>query len=439
MVKCRSLKTILVALAVLFMTAKPLFAKPDDPDVQAALKNYRHNRYALALKYFKTAEKAHLDEKTAEFVRSSVGTMEELLSSFREIERDEALLRRKGNDRAFASLVAEEHHRLGAALTKKKFYLILVEPHLKRAAILNPDDVQINFDLANTYYVGMQYQKAIDNYEKVIKLLPKDVAAYKLAGDAAVALGYFDRAKKFYSDVLKVNKKAVFRLEKEDVEKLEKVSRTLPETYKDISELLKAGNDQEAEVLLKKRLSLNPSDYIAITQLGNIYEERGDRKMALKLYKSAIKVAPDYPVAHLLLGRLHYLMRKYDNAISELRIFKEKMKLLPAMDKETRDMYINSLYYLAEVYYTLKRYNDYRTEIDEILALDPDEQDAHYALGIYYYVYEHSRSKAYNSFKKAIEIDPNTSAAKSAEGAIDFMRNNPDSRFAPNLAFPERQ
>lgn len=430
---------ISLAFAIIIMAAHPAFAKFDDPDIEMALKNYRNSHYRTALRFFEAAEKKHLDEKTAEFVRSSIKSMEELRHYFYEVEKDEFKLRQKKDDPAFRSLVSGEHRRLGLLLTQRRFYMATAEPQFKRAAILAPSDPQVCFDLANLYYAGMQYGKAVDNYKIAIKLDPKNAAAYKLAGDASVAIGDFDAAKKFYSETLNVNNKAIYRFTNAELDRIRQVIKTLPETYKDISGLIKEGNDEEAEVLLKKRLSLNPADYIAITELGSIYEDRGDRKLAVKMYKSAIKAAPDYPVAHLLLGRTYFTMRKYDNAVKELRLFKEKMRLLPGMDKDTREMYINSLYYLAEVYYTLRKYRSYKAEIDEILALDPEQQDANYSLGIYYYMCEHSRSKAYNAFKKVIDIDPNTNAARAAENAIEFMRSNPDPRFSPSLAFPERR
>jgi len=202
-----------------------------------------------------------------------------------------------------------------------------------------------------------------------------------------------------------------------------------------------AGGDtsDEPEGVLKKRISLNQNDYIALTELGWLYQERGDRKNALRLLKTAVRIAPDYSIAHLYLGRIYYLERDYDSAISELGLFKEKMRLLPKMDDKTKKMYMNALYYLSEVYFTLEMYEKAKAEADEILEIDPKEQDAYYLMGVYYYKYEHSRSKAYQSFNKVIELGPDGHLAKYARYAIEFMRNNPDSRFAPDFSFIDQE
>lgn len=147
----------------------------------------------------------------------------------------------------------------------------------------------------------------------------------------------------------------------------------------------------------------------------------------------------DYPMEHLRLGRLYFLKRDYDNAISEFELFKEKMRLQPKMDDKTRKTYIDALYYLSEVYFTLDMYEKARAEVDEILMLDPKEQEAYYLLGVYYYKYEHSRSKAYQSFKKVVDLDSKTNIARHANYAIEFMRNNPDSRFAPDFSFIDQE
>ena len=77
--------------------------------------------------------------------------------------------------------------------------------------------------------------------------------------------------------------------------------------------------------------------------------------------------------------------------------------------------------------------------VDEILKLDPKEQEAYYILGVYYYKHEHSRSKAYQSFNKVIELKPDGRLAKYTRYAIEFMRNNPDSRFAPDFSFIDQE
>lgn len=202
---------------------------------------------------------------------------------------------------------------------------------------------------------------------------------------------------------------------------------------------LKNGKTGETEAIMKKRLSLNGADYIAMTELGIICQDRGDRKTALNLFKKAVKTAPDYPIAHLCLGRLYFLTQENEEAVAELNLFKEKMDMLPNMDEDARKRYVDNLYYLSDVYFTLKRYKDAKRGIDRILEIDPEQQDAYYDLGVCYYVYDHSRSKAYQAFMKAVELDSTSSTAKRAKYAIEFMRNNPDPRVIPDFSFIDQE
>ena len=177
----------------------------------------------------------------------------------------------------------------------------------------------------------------------------------------------------------------------------------------------------------------------SLTKLGINYIEKGDRKNALQVLKKAVKIAPDYPFAHLYLGRVYFLMQDPENAVREFSIFKEKMGPVSKMSEEMKTLYREGLHSICEIYFVLKMYEDCKEKIDEILSFDPNDQTALYNLGVYYYVYEHSRPKAYQSFKKAIDINPASSTSKRAEYAIEFMRTNPDSRVAPDFSFIDKE
>ena len=176
-------------------------------------------------------------------------------------------------------------------------------------------------------------------------------------------------------------------------------------------------------------------DYAAAITLGDTCKDAGDKKKALRHYKDAVEISPDYPEAHFLLGKLYFLMRDPDRSIFEFGEFKNRMKALPKMDIKTEKFYIGALQYISEVYFTLKMYEDAKKEIDEILRMDPKNQTAIYNTGIYYYYSERDRPKAYKCFKESIELGRGTHIAKEAEYAIEFMRNNPDPRIAPDFSF----
>ncbi|GEM_PF-1179479 len=403
--------------------------------INKGVKYYRHYNYGKALACFEEAlikGPKHEKSNMARYAVSIIKGSDKFLQS---IQREEGLLRLGKGDGALPKSLSEKHHAFARKLVTGKFYLQIVESHLTRALELEPDNAGIRTLLANAYYFAMEYAKSRGEFEKNIAADPRDLYSMKMAGDASIAIGDFDNAKKNYTLLIKANDVSALKFQHGEIEKVRQIIKALPETYKDIDELFESEKLDEAELMLKKRISLNSADYIALTALGQIYQDRGDGKNALNLYEAASRIAPDYPIAHLFLGRAYFLMRRYDEALYELKKFKEKMALLPNMDSRTKKMYINSLYYLAEIYYTLKQYNDFKAQAEDVLRLDPKEQDAYYNLAIYFYVAERKRSEAYKYFKKVIELDPGSEIAKRSEYAIEFMRKNPDPRMAPDFSF----
>lgn len=432
------------------LTTAPILADEDDHLLDLALKNYAGTHYRHAFRYFERLKGVKMKDEKAKIARYALEIMEKHKDYLYGIEKEEISLRKKmldapGVEALRPALSVEraglraKHRAFARNLMEKEFYIKIVEPHLKRVAALGPDDPSAYVELGNAYYASMQYAKAVKCYEKSISLNPGYLYVYKMAGDSCIAVGNYDAAKKFYSDLLTANDKALLRYDPSEIEKIRSIIRVLPETYKDIDVLLKDGRYDEAEAILKKRISMNSADFIAMTALASIYQEAGDRKTAMKLLTNAVSIEPDYPIAHLYLGRLYFLMRRFDEAISELVLFKEKINRLPKMDEETKKMYVGDLYYLSEVYFTLERYEDARKELEEILKLDPNQQAAYHDMGVYYYVHERNRSKAYQHFKKSIELDPSTETAKRCEYNIEFMRNNPDPRMTPDFSFIEQE
>lgn len=180
-------------------------------------------------------------------------------------------------------------------------------------------------------------------------------------------------------------------------------------------------------------------DYREMVELGITYQDKGENKKALKFFRDAVKAEPEYPQAHFFLGRLYFMMQKEDDAVGEFTSFMEKMKAARqamAIDAKVAIQYLNTI---VDICSDLKRYDVMKDAIAEVIALDPKDQSAYHNLGVYYYNAEHNRPKAYQNFKKAADMDPNTSIGKKSKYAIEFMRNNPDSRVAPDLSFIDQE
>lgn len=195
----------------------------------------------------------------------------------------------------------------------------------------------------------------------------------------------------------------------------------------------------DTEESFKKRIAEDKKDYAAMTGLGVIYQQTGNRQGALRLFKKAISANPDYPVSHFFLGRLYYSMQKPNLAVKEFNIYRNSINNVTLSDEMLKKEHINNLGQISDILFQLKKYNDAKIVMEEIIKIDPKEQSAYYNMGVYYYIAEHNRPRAYQEFNKAIKIDPSSAISKKARYAIEFMRNNPDSRISPDFSFIEQE
>ncbi len=215
----------------------------------------------------------------------------------------------------------------------------------------------------------------------------------------------------------------------------EKATEALYEKYAEASKLTKERRFQKAEKLCREIISRNPSDHVTYSQLGEIYWAQEKRKAAIKMFRKAIKINPDYPVPRFSLGKAYFFDRKIDKSVAEFNVFQKKMdKLFPKSDALVK-FYIKKLHYICYMYSTLKRYDDAMRVCRKIIKLKSDDAKAHYNLAVCYYVYKHNRSAAYGELKKVMEMTPETRIGDMAKFYVDYMRRNADARILGDFSF----
>lgn len=209
--------------------------------------------------------------------------------------------------------------------------------------------------------------------------------------------------------------------------------------YDTIEQMIEEADYKRAEDLLHDRLVTNDKDIVAISMLGEVYRRKGLPKKAVDILDKAVRIDPDYPEPYFVLAKAYLNMQQYDDADARIKIFKEKMRPFLGKDQPSLDYYLRALHYLSGEYLLLKKYDAFRSEIDEILRVSPYDQAAYYNMGVYYYHYKHDRSAAFQAFDKALKLDPDTPTGKKARYAIEFIRANSDSRIAPSFSFIDRE
>lgn len=131
----------------------------------------------------------------------------------------------------------------------------------------------------------------------------------------------------------------------------------------------------------------------------NYYLNEHDLDKAIIEFEKAIKVAPNYAMAHLGLGFVYVAKEWYDKAVVEL---KETIRIFPD----------NALAHcgLGTIYNTKGRYTQAISEHVKAIQINPDLSESHYGLGVAYgnrKLYD----KAISEFKKTIDINPDDMGA----------------------------
>ena len=201
---------------------------------------------------------------------------------------------------------------------------------------------------------------------------------------------------------------------------------------------IEQGDYAGAERMLKAQIASDKKDVVAYVLLGDLYRLKGDRRNAVKFLRKAIAIDADYAPAHLVLGNVYVLLQKDGEAVKEFRLFKEKMSGAE-LDAQRKAYYVRSLHDIVITCFSIKKYDMAKEALDEILRLEPQDQEAFYNMGVYQYRYKRNRSEAYRAFSKAAEIDANSAIARKAKYAIEFMRSNPDARVEPDFSFIDNE
>ena len=418
-----------------------LKTRPDDAGVYLALGMARYGMmdYAGAYECMKKAKAAEprikkdLAGYAVKTMDDNRGLLWEMQASNRAVASGTPgadLLREK---------MAEGHIKmLTGMLAEKYYYPSLLTAHIKWLTENAEADIRGLYRAsAGIYYSAMMYKKAAEEFRKAVEEGPLDGELLNEYADCLAAMGDLDNAGEYYGKAAELYRGTGNKEDASRAGRIEKVRASLPRTYADVSRLIQEGRFDEAEAVLRRRLSLNAGVHVAVLQLGQIRWERGRRREAMKFFSRCVKMAPEYPTAHLYLGKAYAFLKDMKKAAQEFRLFKEKMDRLPPMDEETVDFYVSALHYISYIHSVAKEYALAVKENEKILQLRPDDQGARYNLAIAYY-YLGKTSRAYDELRKAVDIDPVSDVADMAKYCIEYIRSNPDPRMKKDLSFLER-
>lgn len=257
------------------------------------------------------------------------------------------------------------------------------------------------------------FQEAERLYRVVLKVFPKQPDANYNLGLLALAVNKPALALPFFKTALSTNTNLekywlsyiTALIKDQQLAKAKKLIRQgskkavtqirFHEVYNSLGLGLKAaGNLRDAEISLRKAISLMPSFHISHINLGNTLIELGRAKDAVTCFKQAKSLKPDFAITHFNLANALQILGKFEEAATS---YKQAISLNP-------DHFVahNNLGFTLS---NLQRPEEAESHYKSAIALNPDYSEAYLNVGNLHYSMERLE-KAVESYQKAIETKP---------------------------------
>ncbi|MBI5749435.1 MAG: tetratricopeptide repeat protein [Nitrospinae bacterium] len=153
-------------------------------------------------------------------------------------------------------------------------------------------------------------------------------------------------------------------------------------------------------ILWSKTIITSPNSFMAHNNLGIAYANHGNLNEAIKEYKTAIRLKPDYLNGYNNLGIAYASHGNLNEAVKE---YKTAIRLKP----DDPLPYYN----LGNAYGKQGRWQEAIEAYKTSLSLKPDSADTHYKLGLVYFLQEHYQ-EAFLEWNTVISITPDHVSAK---------------------------
>ncbi len=196
------------------------------------------------------------------------------------------------------------HLKLGASYARLGMMPEAIR-ELKLVSKYNVDDLQAHYLLALIYSTKKDYDLAADEYEFILKSFvksePQNIEVYGYLGQLYYSQKKFDKAIEQFERILTIEPKNA------------EVMYLLGSLYLDKNER------QKAVDLFAKSIEIDPDHDGSLNSLGYIYAEDNVKlDEALEFVQRAVKIAPDNGAYLDSLGWIYYKKGMYDEALSHL-------------------------------------------------------------------------------------------------------------------------
>ncbi len=251
----------------------------------------------------------------------------------------------------------------------------------KKPKIIDRLKIKILLDEADELYDSKEFKAAISNYDKAIKLDPKDPIAWNNRGAAKDDLGQFEEAIKDYDKSIELDSENAIVWNNRGVSKnilgqYESAIRDYDKAIELDSKYAIAwknrgavkndlGQHEEAIENFDKVIALDPKDSTAWNNRGVAKEDLGKHREAIKDYDKAIELDSEYAAAWNNRGAAKNLLGEHEEA------FKDIDKSIE-LDPENPIAWNNRGYAKSGQ----DRYEEAIKDYDEAIKLDPEYASA---------------------------------------------------------------
>jgi len=302
--------------------------------------------------------------------------------------------------------------RLGVYQTSETFWL--------DAVLKSPHKVRPRFNLADFYFSGGEYRKALIHYEYARRQDPTNTDIlgqmgdiYRDLDDPETAFRYYQQAHDLRPRSSEVaNRICALLLSQGQIAEAGRILDQMPEQSKDAiyyqnmaTYLSRQGRPDEAAAFYREVLKREPHSIVALTNLGNLYRQAGRLAEAEECYRRAIAVQPKYILAQFNLGQLYFQTGRLEEA---QRVFELCLETNPAFPWT---------YLELGNYHAMRRdYRAARANYRSFLDRQADHADGWFRLGLV--EQELGRpEEARRCFERTLDLAPGHAGAREALGA----------------------
>lgn len=265
--------------------------------------------------------------------------------------------------------------------------ILLWEDTLKKS----PGKARVINNLSKAYLKAGDYEKAMKGFDQILVSIPSDYFAHVNRGKIFADTGDFEKAKNEFQEAIKIDPS------------LPEAHYNLGAYYALKGEFVKA----ESELTEGKRheyIGVHPDFYL---NKATIYVQLNYLPEAEDAVKEFMRLFPDVPKAHFLLGQIYKRSGKKKLAVAEF----EK-------SKTGKNLLVNAHNNIGLIYIEQNKFDEAIREFKKAILANPSFVEARVNMGILFLEIKKDKEKARFYFETALALKPEINKAETIKSLL---------------------